>query len=567
MIVRTYARRSRCADHGGGNFYEPLADIESSEVDDPQEFSLSQGHRPFDFSSQDSDILLPLPSSPPAPPPARQSKKIRRARDGEAAPAPAPAATATLMEAQEFGEMMEHVDEANFALDGLRRGQPARIRRASLLSLLAICGAPQRRRLLRARGMTKRIIDAILALNFDDSPSTVAAAALFFVLASDVQDDHLLDSPACVQFLIKLLDPKMADTIEDQAPAIGSKLLGIIKPQVVMATNKGMDSSSRKIISQVQEILFDCKEIKSCSQDEDGVGRPELSSKWISLLTMEKACLSTVSFEDTRETVRRVAGNFKERLRELGGLDAIFDVIVSCHSTMEKWSKHQTPSVPEFKDGKSLESVVLLLKCLKIMENATFLSKDNQGHLLNMRGKLNAEGLGPSFAGIVISCIKFLSGLSLLQGPASISSKGDSTCFIENVYTHNRASQSQKKETARDNQDLITAEDVIWRGIDDSHVKRTEASHRRQKLADSSSELSVSGSEMTVDVYSSMEKADSHSFEFVNEALSGSNGGSYHNANGLKVNINSNSLKVSIKSNGLRWILVILVKVQIDGYP
>uniref|UniRef100_A0A7N2N1V4 Wings apart-like protein C-terminal domain-containing protein n=1 Tax=Quercus lobata TaxID=97700 RepID=A0A7N2N1V4_QUELO len=46
------------------------------------------------------------------------------------------------MEAQEFGEMiMEHVDEVNFALDGLRKPQPVRIRRASLLSICATCTA------------------------------------------------------------------------------------------------------------------------------------------------------------------------------------------------------------------------------------------------------------------------------------------------------------------------------------------------------------------------------------------------------------------------------------------
>ena len=48
-------------------------------------------------------------------------------------------ATSTLMEAQQFGEMMEHVDEVNFAFDDLRKPQPVRIERASLLSLLSIC--------------------------------------------------------------------------------------------------------------------------------------------------------------------------------------------------------------------------------------------------------------------------------------------------------------------------------------------------------------------------------------------------------------------------------------------
>ncbi|WVZ14838.1 hypothetical protein V8G54_012404 [Vigna mungo] len=51
--------------------------------------------------------------------------------------------TSTLLEAQEFGEMTEHVDEVNFALDGLRKGQPLRIGRLSLVSLLRICSTSE----------------------------------------------------------------------------------------------------------------------------------------------------------------------------------------------------------------------------------------------------------------------------------------------------------------------------------------------------------------------------------------------------------------------------------------
>ena len=60
--------------------------------------------------------------------------------------------TSTLLEAQEFGELMEHEDEVNFALDGLRKGQQVRIRRGSLSSLLAICASQHQRRSLRAQG-------------------------------------------------------------------------------------------------------------------------------------------------------------------------------------------------------------------------------------------------------------------------------------------------------------------------------------------------------------------------------------------------------------------------------
>jgi len=118
-----------------------------------------------------------------------------------------------------------------------------------------------------------------------------------FLSCFQVQDDHLLDSSPCIHFLLKLLNPPVIGNVEGRAPTIGSKLLGMLKPQVLSVTNKGMDSSSRTILSKVQEILLSCKEIKSGATDDEGRSRPELSSKWISLLTMEKACLSTVSFE------------------------------------------------------------------------------------------------------------------------------------------------------------------------------------------------------------------------------------------------------------------------------
>jgi hypothetical protein len=97
-----------------------------------------------------------------------------------------------LLEAQEFGELMEHEDEVNFALDGLRKGHQLRIRRASLSSLLSICASQHQRRSLRAQGISQSIIDAILVLSLDDIPSNLAAATLFFALTADVSDLQML---------------------------------------------------------------------------------------------------------------------------------------------------------------------------------------------------------------------------------------------------------------------------------------------------------------------------------------------------------------------------------------
>ncbi|KAK9092454.1 hypothetical protein Syun_027365 [Stephania yunnanensis] len=320
------------------------------------------------------------------------------------------------MEAQEFGEMMEHVDEVNFALDGLGKGQPARIRRASLLSLLSISATSAQRRLLRSQGMAKTILDAVLDLSLDDSPSNLAAAALCYILGSDAQDEHLLESPTCIRFLLKLLRSSASITPDDKVPSIGSKLLALRRDTGRLGDqSKSSDSNSNAIVSKVQEILLSCKALLLKNKDGDGMGRPELSSKWIALLTIEKGCVSTVSLEDSSGTVRRVGGNFKEKLRELGGLDAVFGIAVDCLSIMEGWSRNRVPFLHHLKDNVALKTMLLLLKCLKIMENATFLSKDNQDHLLGMKLKLDGDARCLSFTDLVICLIKILSGLSMLQ--------------------------------------------------------------------------------------------------------------------------------------------------------
>ncbi|KAJ0018278.1 hypothetical protein Pint_10634 [Pistacia integerrima] len=432
MIVRTYGRRNR----GITRTYSDTIDTDDDVVldesfrdsfslsqDTPQDlyslpFSSSQDSSPL-WSSQEPDYnnnsVQILPSTRPLFTNSdegvvgRRSKKQKKGSSGPLIPA-----TSTLMEAQEFGEMMEHVDEVNFAIDGLKKGSQVRIRRASLLSLLSICGTVQQRRLLRTQGLARTIIEAILGLSSDDSLSNLAAATLLYVLTSDGQDDHLLESHSCIHFLIKLLKPVISTAAEDKARKIGSKLLALRKDaDIIRDATKTLDSSSSAILSKVQKILVSCKELKSSCGDDDGIGRPELSAKWMALLTIEKACLSKISFEDATGAVRKTGGNFKEKLRELGGLDAVFEVILNCYSVMEGWILHSSPSIQTAKHNLDLQSLVFLLKCLKIMENATFLSKDNQSHLLGMKGNLISSGPRQSFTEIVISVIKTLSDLYL----------------------------------------------------------------------------------------------------------------------------------------------------------
>ena len=119
---------------------------------------------------------------------------------------------------------------------------------------------------------------------------------LSFLVVIQVQENHVLNSESCIRFLLKLLNPPM-DANDVKAPSIGSKLLGISKVQMFNGSNKDSDSSSEDIISKVEEILLSCKEIKPLDRDGKRASRPELCSKWLALLTMEKACLSAVALE------------------------------------------------------------------------------------------------------------------------------------------------------------------------------------------------------------------------------------------------------------------------------
>lgn len=107
--------------------------------------------------------------------------------------------------------------------------------------------------------------------------------------------------------------------------------------------------------------------------------------------------------------------------------------------SLQGWSKKSSQSILESKDNTAIESLVLLLKCLKIMENATFLSTDNQvtsiylpvvdclsvslnswmlsslpvlfqNHLLQMKGKFDSLNSPRSFTKLILSVIKILSG-------------------------------------------------------------------------------------------------------------------------------------------------------------
>ncbi|CAL0309361.1 unnamed protein product [Lupinus luteus] len=313
-------------------------------------------------------------------------------------------------------------------LDGIRKGQPLRTIRATLLSLLSICSDPHHHHFLTTQGIAKTIIDAILGLTHNDFPSNLAAATLFYILTGDGQDVHLLESPGYIRFLIKLLKPFVSEASEDKESTFGFKLLALSKNAgIYRNTKEKLDSSSVAIFSRVQEILVNCKELKSTCPNGNVVERPELCPKWIALLTIEKACLPAIPLHDggvlcsERSNVRKTGGKFKEKLRVLGVLNAVFEIAMSCLSDLECWMEDRSLSTKDLRNDKPLKSLTLLLKCLKIMENAAFQSKDNQTHLLGLKGKPSPLAIPFSFVEMVITVIKILHDLCSRWSPCALS--------------------------------------------------------------------------------------------------------------------------------------------------
>ncbi|CAN8305562.1 unnamed protein product [Cochlearia groenlandica] len=420
MMERTYGRRKPGMSRTlSGSLNDTVSQppeyisVSSSPDIDPLDYSL------LPFSSQDSSSLWHSSSRsslreddyPQYDEGVRRVKRPRK--NGGGGGEEAFGFTSTLLEAQEFGELMEHEDEVNFALDGLKKGHQVRIRRASLSSLLSICSSQHQRRSLRAQGISQTILNAILSLALDDIPSNLAAATLFFVLTTDSKDENFMESPKCIKFLIKLLKPVTVTSSKEKPLNIGFKLLSFRKDvDAARDGTKMNDPTSSNILLRVQELLVSCKEMRDSYKSE--TIRPELSTKWVALLAMERSCLSKISFDDTSGSVKKTGGNFKEKLRELGGLDAVLDVVMDCHAVMERWVECDALSVQDKKDNVQKQSLMLLLKCLKIMENATFLSTDNQNHLLGFKKRFGSHEFRMSFTELTISVIKMLSGLKLI---------------------------------------------------------------------------------------------------------------------------------------------------------
>jgi hypothetical protein len=112
------------------------------------------------------------------------------------------------------------------------------------------------------------------------------------------QNEELFDSVECVRFLMGLLGSSLYRPTKKASSTIGNKLAGLGSKLKGSTHATGVDQGGAAVVAEVHQLF--AKEERSpfghLNKDEGSgylLGQ-EVTSKWLALLTLEKACMSTV---------------------------------------------------------------------------------------------------------------------------------------------------------------------------------------------------------------------------------------------------------------------------------
>jgi len=113
------------------------------------------------------------------------------------------------------------------------------------------------------------------------------------------QNEELFDSTGCVQFLMRLLGSSLPQPPKKSLFSNGNKLAGLgARMKTGNAGMAALDQGGAAVVAEVHKLF--AREEKTDNSQDEGCGYllgQELTAKWLALLTLEKACLSTVVLE------------------------------------------------------------------------------------------------------------------------------------------------------------------------------------------------------------------------------------------------------------------------------
>lgn len=134
-------------------------------------------------------------------------------------------------------------------------------------------------------------------LNWSASLHCVMAVVDFLWLYQG-QNEELFDSAACVRFLMGLLGSSLARPASKALSTVGSKLAGLGFKLKSASVGSGVDKAGAAVVAEVHQLFAKDEKSPFGHLNKDATSGfllgQEVSSKWLALLTVEKACISPV---------------------------------------------------------------------------------------------------------------------------------------------------------------------------------------------------------------------------------------------------------------------------------
>lgn len=250
----------------------------------------------------------------------------------------------------EFGETQEFNDDIEYLLEGVQSCNGIGTRCLSVLSLATKCMVPSFRIHVRAHGTAPKIFSALM-----DAPSdpnlALCTATLLFILS---QDRLTMDLDAgSLSLMLQLLetDPEEIDPemLSQSSSEDGDVLIGRVQV-----------SKNREKVRQL------CEQMK-----QKGHARH---------LNLDKINTGNLAMETLLSLTSRKAGEwFKEEMRSLGGLDHLVDTVKACVGYFSPEDPMEDP------EDIQLDRIRKIDRCLRVLENVTYMNGDNQAYLLHFK--------------------------------------------------------------------------------------------------------------------------------------------------------------------------------------
>ncbi|XP_046359427.2 wings apart-like protein homolog [Haliotis rufescens] len=242
-------------------------------------------------------------------------------------------------EVQESGETQDFMDDVEYLLDGLQDSEPMPIRCLSCIQLAGKCTLPAFRMHLRAHGTMTKIFTMLHDANTNPSLA-LSTATMMYMLSKDRLNMDL--DQESLDLMLRLLEVDSEKNGEVQLGQADLKELERTRQRVY------------ELCEQMQNV--------GTKMDLDTISTGNLAME--SLLSL---------------TSRKAGEWFKEELRSQGALDHIVNTVNTC----SQYVGHEIVS-----NDKSLPNLRKLDRCLRVLENITYMNTDNQSYVISYENAL-----------------------------------------------------------------------------------------------------------------------------------------------------------------------------------